>query len=83
MSGETNVNILINSRKISVSNLTLDMEREAGKHTVVSIKGIVQSESHDLLADNYSAADIQVSMDGSVGIIFCGLITYMDIQVLK
>ena len=83
MSGETNVNIVINSRKISVSNLTLRMEREAGKHTVVSIKGIVQSESHDLLAESYSAADIQVSMDGSVGIIFCGLVTYMDIQVLK
>ncbi len=83
MSGETNVNIVINSRKISVSNLTLIMEREAGKHTVVSIKGIVQSESHDLLAESYSAADIQVSMDKSVGIIFCGLVTYMDIQVLK
>lgn len=83
MSGETNVNILINSRKIAVSNLTLCMEREAGKHTVVSIKGIVQSESHDLLAESYSAADIQVSMDGNAGIIFCGLVTYMDIQVLK
>lgn len=83
MGEETNVSILINSKEISVSNLTLNMEREAGKHTVVSIKGIVHSESHDLLADNYSAADIQVSMDGSIGIIFCGLITYMDIQVLK
>lgn len=83
MSEETNVSILINSREIAVSNLTLSMEREAGKHTVVSIKGIVHSESHDLLADSYSAADIQVSMDGSVGTIFCGLITYMDIQVLK
>jgi len=61
MSKNTNVNIFIDSQKITVSNLTLNIMREAGNHTAVSIRGIVQSDSYEILSNINSMTDILIN----------------------
>lgn len=83
MSKETNIRVFVGSQEIVITNLTLNMIRETGRHTTVSIKGIVQPESCKLLSTGSSVLDIQLIPDGAESVIFCGLVTYWEIHVLK
>ena len=75
--------IYVNSEQIFIINPTISINKKIGNHTKVTIKGIVQSESHELAVSIESMAELEIWMEEKRAPLFCGLTTYVDVQVKK
>lgn len=74
------VKIYIKSKQIFMINPTISIKKSAGNHTKVTVQGIVQSESYQLVEGIEAMAELEIQMDGKKEPLFCGLTIYSDVQ---
>lgn len=75
------IKILIDSQELKVINPAITVKAHTGKHTCMTLRGIVEAESYALAAGMNTREEIQVGLGETMEVLFCGLVTYLDIRI--
>lgn len=81
MKEQVNVKILINSQEVFMVNPCVTLTAETGRHTKVTVRGIVKEESHRIVADAGPMTAIQIQTGENTDYFFWGVIIYIDVQI--